>query len=252
MKNIWLLKANENSDDKYIECLNNAGFCTHQLFPLSFKFINNEVIKDALENPENHSGIVFTSPRAVKAISNNYKSISVSKHQIWKSKKIFAIGETTATAIKNELDFENPIGANTFTAKNLAPVIISETKEFDIPLLIPCGNQKREELPTLLVKENRDFRSIVCYETLPNPSLQNDMRKLLTEGKIPDFIIFFSPSGVKYSLPIFKNVDIDVNNTNIIAIGPTTNQSLVENEVKVSGISPSPSPSGLLHVIQGL
>ena len=252
MKSVWLLKASEDSNDNYVKSINTAGFSTSIIPVLSFKFINKDVIKDTLKVPDQHSGIVFTSPRAVQAIAEVFQLLSTEFHEEWNKKKIFVIGEATSSAVKQLLSFKHIIGENSFTAKNLAPIIIKETVEFDKPLFIPCGNQKREELPRLLAEEHRDFRSLMCYETHPHPELSNTIKTLNSVGNKPNFIIFFSPSGVKYTLPVFKTLDINLENVQVIAIGPTTNSTLVENEINVSGVCPSPSPDGVVHVLKGL
>ncbi|KAK7058748.1 hypothetical protein SK128_023752 [Halocaridina rubra] len=242
---VWLLKASEEGDDRYSDALSRSGFKPELVPTLTFKFINQTPLKTALENPQDLSGIIFTSPRAVNAVTQIYSTLNVNYHYQWSEKKIFAIGEATSAAIQKNLRL-NSIGKESGNAQQLAPIIIKETVAFDKPLLYPCGNLGRDELPKLLASQDRDFRALTCYETTEHPNLKSTLQKLKDEQ--PAYIVFFSPSGVNITLAIFKALGFSLTNIKVIAIGPTTNTALVKEGVPVFGVCPSPSPEGLLHV----
>lgn len=251
MKTVWLLKSSEESDGRYSDALARAGLSAVVVPTLSFKWCNEAVLQDALQKPQDHSGIIFTSQRAVEAVAEIYLMLIAGIHHQWSEKKIFVIGEATKMAVQKHLKLPC-IGQESGNAQQLAPIIIRETKPFDKPLLYPCGNLGRDELPKLLAQQDRDFRALTSYETKPHPQLRQTVQKLTTTGKTPHIVVFFSPSGVKFGLPVFHDLGVDLTGVKVVAIGPTTNTALVEEKQPVSGVCPSPSPDGLMHVLAGL
>lgn len=251
MKTVWLLKSSEESDGRYSDVLTRAGLSTVVVPTLSFTWCNEAALRDALQKPQEHSGIIFTSQRAVEAVAAIYLNLTAAVHHQWIEKKIFVIGEATKMAVQKHLRLPC-LGQESGNAQQLAPIIIRETKPFDKPLLYPCGNLGRDELPKLLAQQDRDFRALTSYETKAHPQLRQTVQKLTTTGKTPQIVVFFSPSGVKFVLPVFHNLGVDLTGVKVVAIGPTTNTALVEAKQPVSGVCPSPSPDGLMHVLAGL
>lgn len=247
MSVVWLLKSCEESDSRYRDTLTQNGFSPVHIPVLSFKYCNQGPLKNSLENPQDHSGIIFTSQRAVEAVAEIYSKLSISCHHAWSEKKVFVIGEATGRAVQRLLKLSF-VGQESGNAQQLAPIIIRETVAFDKPLLYPCGNLGRDELPKLLVKHDRDFRALTSYETSQHPQLKYTIQKAISE--MPTYMVFFSPSGVNFTLPVLKSLGVDVTGVKIIAIGPTTNTALVDQNIPVSGVCPSPTPEGLLHVLK--
>ncbi|XP_076057466.1 uroporphyrinogen-III synthase-like [Oratosquilla oratoria] len=248
---VWLIKSTEDSDTKYSDLLNQHGFKTQMIPALSFSFSSQKELKNVLTRPQDHTGLVFTSPRAVQAVAEVYKTLTVAVHQEWRSKKVFVIGKATDDAVRSLLQLD-PVGQQCGNAAQLAPFVIENTEPFDKPLFIPCGNLKRDELPRLLASQDRDFRAIPCYETKASDQLKPVLQRLVSSNELPTCMVFFSPSGVGFTLPILRELKVDLTGIAVIAIGPTTNSSLVDNSVPVFGVCPSPSPEGLLHTIKGL
>ena len=251
MKTVWLLKSSESSDGRYSDTLNQAGFSAVVVPTLSFKWCNEGPLKDALQRPQDHAGIIFTSQRAVEAVAEIYGNLAVNIHHQWNEKKVFVIGEATQMAVQKLLKLSS-IGQESGNALQLAPTIIRETKPFDKPLLYPCGNMGRDELPKLLAQQDRDFRALTTYQTSPHPHLSQTIQKLTAKGPMPDVAVFFSPSGVKFALPTLEDLKVATTGVKMVAIGPTTNTALVEHKQPVWGVCPSPSPDGLLRVLNGL
>ncbi|XP_071525943.1 uroporphyrinogen-III synthase-like [Panulirus ornatus] len=248
MSIVWLLKSCEESDSRYKDTLTRNGFSPVHIPVLSFRFCNQGPLKNSLQNPLDHSGIIFTSQRAVEAVAEIYSKLSIDCHHAWSEKKVFVIGEATGRAVQRLLKLSY-IGQESGNAQQLAPIIIRETIAFDKPLLYPCGNLGRDELPKLLVKHDRDFRALISYETSQHTELKCTIQKLISE-RLPSYMVFFSPSGVNFTLSVLKSLDVSVTGVKIIAIGPTTNTALVEQNIPVSGVCPSPTPEGLLHVLK--
>ncbi|XP_053634573.2 uroporphyrinogen-III synthase isoform X2 [Cherax quadricarinatus] len=249
MSNVWLFKSGEKSDMHYTNTLTQSGFSPVNIPVLCFQFCNQGPLKTSLQNPQDYSGIIFTSQRAVEAVAEVYLNLAVRCHASWDEKKIFVVGEATGKAVQNLLKL-TCIGQESGNAQQLIPIIIRETKAFDKPLLYPCGNLGKDELPRLLVNYDRDFKALTIYETSQHAQLKYTIQKLINAGQKPTYMVFFSPSGVNFALPILQSLNVDVTGIKIIAIGPTTNTALVQQNIPVSGVCPTPTPEGLIHILK--
>jgi len=83
---------------------------------------------------------------------------------------------------------------------------------------------------------------IVVYETETN----RDLIKLLKEEEIPDWLVFFSPSGANSSIPILKNIHQEqLSSSKIVAIGPTTKKEIEDLGFKVFRTATKPTPEAV-------
>lgn len=146
---------------------------------------------------------VFTSKNAVDSIGN-----------VTFSKKIFSIGKSTASQLKNCLI---PSESN---ARSLAKLILNE-KENEV--LFICGSRRRDELPNLLKKEGVNVKELIVYET-------KFLNKNVNLHGI-DALVFMSPSSVMAYAENNEFKDLS-----IFAIGTTTAQTLkdLNQEVIIS------------------
>lgn len=150
----------------------------------------------AVKMPEMVENGLFTSKNAVKAVLND----SANGRKI---KNCFCVGTKTAALLeKNGLKpviiAENAADLAKFIAKN------HSEKSF----YFFCGDNRREELPTILKAENIQFKEIITYKTVLNPKrFHQDF----------DSVLFFSPSGIQ---SFVKNNDLGEKLA--ICIGKTT------------------------------
>ncbi|XP_045600774.1 uroporphyrinogen-III synthase [Procambarus clarkii] len=248
MSNVWLFKSEDKNDTQYTDKLSRSGFSPFHIPALCFKFCNQESLKSSLQSPQDHSGIIFTSQRAVEAVAEIYIKLPLSCHAGWIEKKIFVVGDATGRAVQSLLKL-TCIGHESGNAQQLVPIIIKETVAFDKPLLYPCGSLAKDELPRLLVNNDRDFKALVVYETSQHPQLKYTIQKLISGGQRPTHMVFFSPSGVNFALPVLQSLSVDITGVKMIAIGPTTNIALVQHKIPVLGVCPSPTADSLVHLL---
>ncbi|MFI5186410.1 MAG: uroporphyrinogen-III synthase [Chitinophagales bacterium] len=147
--------------------------------------------------------VVFTSTTAVEAVAAVVEGLKPG----W---KIFCIGHATRQSVENYFG-KNLIAGMADNAKELAEVIVTANADH---VIFFCGDQRRNELPDLLKKNNIEVNEIIVYQTIATP--QTIERKY-------DGILFFSPSAVK---SFFQNNQLD-EQTVLFAIGNTT-----ANEIK--------------------
>ena len=211
--------------------------------PLGFEFINGEELKQKLANPSSYAGIVCTSQRTVTAV---HKWCPLPDTWI-KAKPCYVVGPGTATKVKELLHWtpELVVGENSGSAEQLVQILPTE----DLPLLYPCGQKET-------MSKHIDFTridKITSYQTCKSQELDSEIASMPSTDL--SAVVFFSPSGVKYSLQILlrtKKID------NIVAIGPTTYRA-IEKALKEEGNdqvafyqAEKPSPEGVRRVLDSI
>ncbi|XP_025095271.1 uroporphyrinogen-III synthase-like [Pomacea canaliculata] len=248
---VLLLKApKEDEEDPYINILEEAGFDATVVPVLSFRFVNQKELGAALQHYERLSGVVFTSPRAVQAISKAISCMPDDEAVFDPSLlRCFVVGHATADAAQ-ALGFKTE-GAEAGSGKNLAELIISTGNSNDTrPLLYPCANIRREALLQLLHDANCKTKEIVVYETCASETLDEDIKLLIETKGIPEIVVFFSPSGVQFTAHLIKRGMIPLQKIKVCALGPSTHQALLSQGYEVSGVASKPDPASLLKLLQ--
>lgn len=228
---VFLLRT-PRTPDPYRNAFEAAGFSVSVVPVLQFRFIHQEALKARLANPEQYSGLVVTSPRAIEALRRLNRSVKP-----WTDKPFFCAGPETARQA-SLLNF-SPQGQQAGSASVLAQFII-KAAPFAKPLLFLSSNRRRKTLPTRLTKAQVRFEELVVYETLLRQSLNwpADQR--------PDWVVFFSPSGVEAA-----QADQQMNWSTVrkAAIGPTTASALEEKGLGVDAVAQAPEPEALCRAI---
>ncbi|GIX90879.1 uroporphyrinogen-III synthase [Caerostris extrusa] len=214
-KTVLLLKAKdseitpdpENPPDPYIEKLKECGISASIIPTLEFTFINDGILQHFLSRPDDFDGLMFTSPRTVRAVHRVcfFQDIDISK---WAEKKNFAVGEATSK--------------------------IAGVDNFPKPLLLPCGQKNRAAITTFLTENDFQVTSVMCYRTECNPKMKECFENLIISQGIPNIIVFFSPSGVKLTCEIIKAFS---ETPQCIAVGPTTEQAILEANLNLCKVS---------------
>lgn len=149
------------------QLLLNAGIGLVEYDAIQIEFIDFKTDNQAFKNA------VITSKNTAKAILKKDLKIE----------NCFCVGEKTAAFLK-ENNFNIAETAN--YGVNLAQIIVGKYPKENFTFF--CGNERRDELPTILKKNNASFVEIEVYKT----SLKPKHFEREFEG-----ILFFSPSGVK-------------------------------------------------------
>ena len=159
---------------------------------------DERVIEQIRELARTNATVVFTSMNAVEAVTAQLND----HHPDW---KIFCIGHAT----KELVNLHFSPGSIAGTAAN-AGLLAAEIIKHNPPAVVFfCGDERRPELPEMLVANNIDLQEIVVY------------KRFFTPEKISrpyDGILFFSPSAVES----FFLRNILPSRTVLFAIGDTT------------------------------
>jgi len=157
--------------------------------------------------------IVFTSMNAVDVVADKL-AVKLADKLVgqlpdW---KIYCIGTTTNHLVKKYFG-ESAIAGTAFNAAALANLIAAD--RFIDEVTFFCGDQRRDELPEILRKNNIDVNEVVVYHTITTAVKIN---------KDYQGILFFSPSAVAS----FFSVNQLPTSTVLFAIGDTTAAALKE------------------------
>lgn len=161
------LKSNQR------ELLLNAGVSFVEYAAISIKPIEFEV-------PQNLKNIIITSQNGANAFINKLNKLPLLEERA--GVRYFCVGEKT-TALLDKNDYK--VIKTAQNASKLAHYIAENCKNEHFTYF--CGNQRRDELPTILKEAGVSCNETVTYETHINekPFNQNF-----------DGILFYSPSGV--------------------------------------------------------
>lgn len=147
---------------------------------------------------------IFTSKKAVKAVSPVIKDFELPQH-------IFAVGSKTAEMLK-EIGLKVSIPEE-YNAKALAAMM----QELDLNNVVHfCGNLKAEDLQTLLGDQVK-LTSVEVYQTKITNHKMTDLDNF-------DAVVFMSPSAVES----FSKQNSVTENVKVFCIGPTTQQAAEE------------------------
>ncbi|XP_018336370.1 uroporphyrinogen-III synthase isoform X2 [Agrilus planipennis] len=188
-------KGNE-TENKYEDVLHKNGFKTEQLKSIDFNFINLDKLQEKLMNPDAYQGIIFSSPRCVEGVAKALKRSKLNTE--WKNKHNYVVGEMTYKCAFEDLGLDC-MGKDSGNGEKLSAIIIKDVSMQDSrPFLMPCGNLKTDTIETRLNEFKIPTEAVTVYETITNPNFAREFSNVTDDfEKIPEFMVFFSPSGVK-------------------------------------------------------
>lgn len=243
---VVLLKSESEGPDKFTQLLEENDFDVRPVNCISFQFKNLDLLAEIISSADDYEGIIFTSQRSVQAV---HEAVTKKSSLVnWRSKNNYAVGESTNELAQKLLNLETQ-GKETGNAEKLASLIIDNhagniLKSF----LFPSSNLKQGTLETALKENSIDVESVEVYDTVEHPNLEKSLEEL--KNMKVDFLVFFSPSGIKFSLPHLKQHAIDLSSMKIIAIGPSTEKSLEDNNLECFRMCTKPSPESLLEALK--
>lgn len=237
-------------ENKYTKLLEKESVKARIIPPLSFSFINEEKLLECLCNYDSYSGMIFTSTRAVTAVSLSLLKLNEIYVDQWKRKTNFSVGKATGDHAISVLNFDTH-GADSGNSENLCELIIEMCSHIEKPLLFPCSCIRKDTIPTMLSEKNIPVEEVVCYETVPNAHFENVWQNLISEEGLPDILVFFSPSGVQSCINIIKNSYKKLILPKFIAIGPSTEKALSETGV-LCKVAEKPSPESVMNIVKDM
>lgn len=246
---VILFKSESDGSDKFVEVLEKANFAVQVINSIDFRYKSFDILLDKLRKSNDYEGIIFTSPRSIFATKQAVKD-NDDVLKLWSDKKFnYTIGDTSHNLALDLLNLDSN-GKEAGNAQNLYPIIIDNYKKNNLtrPFLFPCGNQAQDILGQNLRKNLIQIESVELYETISHPNLETAIKEIKKDNDI-DFIVYFSPTGIKFSLPLIMMHNINLENVKLIAIGPSTQKCLLQNNLQCYKMCEKPSPESLLNCL---
>lgn len=141
--------------------------------------------------------VVITSQNAVDALLDNFSPVELD------FKNIYCVGKRTKRLIEKKI---GKVAHIENSAEKLANYLVKNIEEKEVTFF--CGNRRRDELPTILAKNEIKVNEIECYQTQLTP------RKI---GENYNGILFYSPTGIESYLK-----DNQASDSTAFCIGETT------------------------------
>ena len=237
---VMLLRSGRE-EDPYEAAFREAGYSVRCRPVLAFDQVDGPALAQRLNQAAQYAGLVVTSPRAVGALKEALSG-GADERAAWQGKSAFAVGPRTAEALE-ALGFA-PQGQESGSAQELAALIVRHS--FKEPLLFLCGNRRRDVLPNRLREAGIPFEEQRVYET----RLRTDLD--LTTPTVPDWLVFFSPSGIEAVRQAGAMQDAHhLAAVRLAAIGPTTARALREAGWAPDAVADRPAPDALVEAIRG-
>ena len=231
--------------------------------------------------PGSFGGLVLTSPRAVDVLAASIAAALITNSAVvdWYRLPCYVVGARSAHCAESA-GFVDVRGAEAGRAAALASKIIADrsvlargstaSAHAALPLLFPCGEQRRDELPTKLTEGGVPFVELAVYtsavrDAVPPPARLLSWRATIRAAAPPPtqpallWLVAFSPRGVaaatQLCVPWLREVAEalgDCCELRFGAIGPTTARAMAATSWGVNvTVAQSPSPDALADALLG-
>jgi uroporphyrinogen-III synthase len=201
-------------------------------------------VDDALDRHSTYGALAFTSPRAAAALVERMETRGSSWGDA-PNPVVWAVGPATASALKGVLgSVRMPLGRQTGklgASKALARAMLEA--EVSGPVLFPCGEIKRDELPTELRNNGIQVDEVVCYR-----SVLADESAARTAASRGTVLVVASPSVVD----LLARACPRPNRPKLVAVGPTTAASARAAGWLPAAIAVEPTARALTSAIASL
>ena len=199
----------------------------------------------ALERLREYDAIAFTSPRAAEHLVARLEMRGLEWPKEPGGPAVWASGPQTAAALKGRLGrVRLPVaqpGAKLGAAQALAGTMLEEGVSG--PVLFPCGEAHREELPSelrghgLVVDEIICYRSVLADEAEARVAASRGGVLVVASPRVADLLARACPRG---------------NRPALVAVGPTTAESARMAGWSPSAIATEPSARALVSAVRTL
>jgi uroporphyrinogen-III synthase len=199
----------------------------------------------ALERPKEYGAVVFTSPRAAQTFAERLGTLGMTWRPGPGMPVVWSAGPATSAALQGALgSVRLPAGRKTGklgAAKALARGMLEENVSG--PVLFPCGESHRDELPAELRNNAIDVEEIVCYRSVL--AAVPEARLAASRGTV---LVVASPSVAG----LLARACPRGPRPELLAVGPTTADSARAAGWPPAAVAPEPSTRALASAIRSL
>jgi uroporphyrinogen-III synthase len=240
-----ILTASAGAFPGLLEALREIPIAVEERPLLSFRPPRNWAPLDAaLSRSSGYGAVAFTSARAARAVVERLDSLQPS----WGSGRIpdvWAVGPATRAALEDRLGpVRIPAGAESGKAGGAAELgrAMLEAKVKG-PVLFPCGETRRQELPAELRHGGVEVDEVVCYRSVLAD--ESEARAVAARGSL---LVVASPTVVN----LLARACPQPTRPELVAVGPTTAASARAAGWSPAAVAAEPSAPALASAIRSL
>ena len=183
-----------------------------------------------------HTAAIFTSKTA---IDHYFRIAEEMRVTVPDTMKYFCISEATAYYLQKYIVYrKRKIFYGNGKLEDLVDVMAKHKND---KFLVPISAAHKEEIPTLLEKNNYKFTTSILYKTECS-----DLSDLADVNY--DILVFFSPSGIKSLLQNFP--EFKQNDTKIASFGDKTAKAVQEAGLRLDIKAPAPQAPSMTMALE--
>ena len=187
-----------------------------------------------------YGSLALTSPRAAAAVAERIRALGI-RWEDGPHPRVWTVGPATAHALGGSIaDLERGV-PHPVTADGLARTMLAARAPG--PVLFPCGERRRDELPAELRNGGLEVHEVVCYRTVL--ASQAEATAALAGATM---VVAASPVVVQLLLESSSPVTRPA----LVAIGPTTAAAARVGGWHPAAVPDAPSTAALATAIAGL
>ena len=187
-------------------------------------------------NLKDYTAIIITSRNAA---DHFFRICEEMRYEVPSDLKYFCLSETIALYLQKYIQYrKRKIFFGKQTAQDLEEVL---QKHADERFLYPCSDVAGEETQNWLQENGYNFTPAVLFKTVVSDL--SDLKEVFY-----DIIVFFSPSSVQ---SLFENFpDFKQNDTRLAAFGPATQQALLDRNLILDIVAPTPEAPSMTMAVE--
>lgn len=183
-----------------------------------------------------HTAVIFTSRNA---IDHYFRMAKDMRQDIPDAMKYFCVSEAIAYYLQKYVTYRK---RKIFYGRgNFAGLLEIIQKHKSENFLMPCSDDYKQDLPSILEQNDIKYSKAVIYQTLASDLSDLDINSY-------DMLIFFSPTGVN---SLFKNFPTYKQEETIIAcFGPTTAQAVLDAGLRLDVKAPTKTAPSMTMALE--
>ena len=201
-------------------------------------------IDKAIRNIDQYDWLIFTSVNGVEALAERLATLKLDSRHL-AGPQIAVIGDTTASALMQNLAIRADLMPKGFVGEELAEALIAQHDIRGSRFLMLRADIARPALRQRLGDAGAVVDDLAIYETKPPVALPNDVLTALGKGNV-DWITFTSSSTVRNTIELLGPEAGLLKRVKIASIGPITSATVRRLGFDVSVEAGTSSLDGLI------